>query len=67
MGPEVELDERQLNAQLFELRELMVLCLAWVDVLFLKDVAPHLDRAVSRLDAFFAERANLVSSPDTLH
>jgi hypothetical protein len=66
MGPQVDLDERQLHAQLFELRELMVLCLAWVDALFLNDVAPHLDLAVARLDACFAERATLVAAPEML-
>ena len=66
MNQQVALDDRQLHAQLFELRELMVLCLAWVDALFLDDVAPHLDLAVARLDHCFAKRATLVGPPEML-
>jgi hypothetical protein len=66
MGPHANLDDRQLHAQMFELRELMVLCLTWVDALFLNDVAPHLDLALSRLDEGFARRATLVASPEMI-
>ena len=66
MSTHATLDEGQFNAQLFELRELMVLCLAWVDALVLNDVAPHLDLALARLDEGFARRGNLVPAPDTI-
>ncbi|MDB5672563.1 MAG: hypothetical protein JWO25_3522 [Alphaproteobacteria bacterium] len=66
MSPEAKFDDRQLHAQLFELRELMALCLAWVDALPLNDVAPHLDLAIARLDQSFARRANLVSPPEMI-
>jgi hypothetical protein len=61
-----ELDDRQLHAQMFELRELMALCLAWTDALFLNEVAPHLDLALARLDEGFARRANLVGPPEMI-
>ena len=66
MTPHAEPDDSQLHAQLFELRELMVLCLAWVDALFLTDVAPHLDLALARLDEGFGRHANLVSAPEMI-
>jgi hypothetical protein len=66
MSPQVQLDDRQLHAQLFELRELMALCLAWVDALVLTDVAPHLDLAIARLDQSFSRRANLVAPPEMI-
>ena len=61
-----QMDDRQLHAQMFELRELMVLCLAWVDALVLNDVAPHLDLALARLDEGFSRRANLVGPPEMI-
>ena len=61
-----DLDDRQLHAQMFELRELMVLCLAWTDALVLNDVAPNLDLALARLDEGFARRANLVGPPEMI-
>lgn len=61
-----DLNDRQLHAQMFELRELMSLCLAWVDALVLTDVAPHLDLALARLDEGFARRTNLVAPPEMI-
>ena len=64
--PRHEMDDRQLHTQMFELRELMALCLAWTDALVLNDVAPHLDLALARLDEGFARRANLVGPPEMI-